>query len=239
MKIIIPMAGEGKRFSSEGFVTPKFMLVANGKTFLEWALSTFEDLFCTHEFVFVAQKGFLRFIESIILKLGVKKYKIVEIDHRTKGQAESVLMALDKCEDNEILIFNSDTLIKEKFFDYFHVKDRDGWWLTFKQEGDHWSFARVDNSLIVEVSEKKRISDNASTGMYYFKSSKVFFRIYERYHHEISCKYKEVYVAPMYQYLIDDGGAVSFYSIDKAKVVPLGTPGEGLIFDPFLYENNR
>ena len=41
--------------------------------------------------------------------------------------------------------------------------------------GEQWSFARADQSgKVIEVAEKKRISNNVSTGLYYFSSGYEF-----------------------------------------------------------------
>ena len=71
------------------------------------------------------------------------------------------------------MIFNIDTIhlaLNPLFDDKY-----DGILETFNAEGDHWSFAEMDdNNLVKKVVEKKRISANCSNGLYYFQDLNLF-----------------------------------------------------------------
>ena len=101
----------------------------------------------------------------------------------------------------------------------------DGHIPCFKAPGDHWSFVREENGKVVDVVEKKRISDNCSLGAYYFASA----RLYKEIYNDLYSKYsenKEKYIAPMYKRLLDKGYDVTYSIIDNKAVHVLGTPEE-------------
>ena len=59
----------------------------------------------------------------------------------------------------------------------------DGHIPCFHAEGDHWSFAKLDNAgKVIEVREKVRISDNCTFRAYYFSSAKLYEDLYQEYY---------------------------------------------------------
>jgi dTDP-glucose pyrophosphorylase len=102
---------------------------------------------------------------------------------------------------------------------------RYGNWLTTTQlAGDHWSFAQIDNGLVVETIEKKRISSNASVGLYGFQDAITFRMAIESKNIENSST--EIYVAPLYNELIHLGLQVRLHEIEADCFVSAGTPEE-------------
>ncbi|WP_412032684.1 sugar phosphate nucleotidyltransferase [Malacoplasma muris] len=252
MKIIITAAGQGKRFVKEGIKIPKYLINVNGKTLLEHSLLTLTN-FYNNEFIFIFRNlKNEKEIEKIIQNCKnnknekINNYKIINIENITRGQAETVLCAKSFLNDNDsILIFNIDTcildaskLIKEEDINQFV----DGIIYTTKAEGDHWSFAKTlpNSNVVIEVSEKIRISNHASIGLYYFKKFKDFFSVLKKYNNEIIKKYKELYIMPIYQYLINDKQNIIIKDIPLCNFIPLGTPDEIINIDQnFIMENKN
>jgi dTDP-glucose pyrophosphorylase len=72
--------------------------------------------------------------------------------------------------------------------------------------GDNWSFARTDKTgRVVEVAEKLRISDYASTGLYYFSSGREFVSVAAEVISNGEKTKGEYYVIPVYQKYIQRG----------------------------------
>lgn len=239
-KIIISAAGLGQRFKQIGLNQPKYALKANGKSLFYWSITSLRKFF-DNEFIFIFRKeNYLEnFIQEELKKLGIKKYQIILIDHLTDGQASTVFLANEFIDDNdEILIYNIDTHVNpESLSD--DIFNHDGCIVTTQIEGDKWSFAKLgDDNFVVEVSEKIKISDNASVGLYYFKKWQDFKNTYLNNKNEIIQKYREVYVCPMYQYLINEGKKITIFNIDSKDFTGLGTPEEIELFDPSWLNNN-
>jgi len=239
-KVIITMAGEGSRFRQIGIDKPKYMIDARGKTLFEWSIRSLTNFF-DYEFIFITRKehNSRKFIEEKCKSLGIKKFKIKELDYLTEGQAATVLTAKEFLSmDDPILIYNIDTYVEPHELKPGDITG-DGWVPSFEAVGDHWSFVSFDNNYKVNnVAEKIRISDYGTIGLYYFSSLGLFESVYQSFNFE---GIKEKYIAPLYSRVIkDDSKAVFTRLIDKNSIHELGTPDEVKKFDPdFLKNNNR
>ena len=86
MNIIFTLAGKSKRFKSEGFNKPKFLLKIGAKTILESIIEMFseEDFFY---FVF-NKKQTLDYPEIFdLIKSRIKNFEIISIEPHEKGPA--------------------------------------------------------------------------------------------------------------------------------------------------------
>jgi hypothetical protein len=154
--------------------------------------------------------------------------ELVELDAMTDGQATTCMLALSHCNPEEsILVYNIDTYVEPYEMKYEDISG-DGHIPCFHGEGDHWSFARLDeDGKVAEVREKVRISDNCTLGAYYFSSAKLYRQLYEEYYADDSHMEKnEKYIAPLYNYMIEKGLPVTISIVDQRKVHVLGTPEE-------------
>ena len=229
--IVLPMAGEGIRFQTAGYKTPKWGLPLAGSTVLEWSLLSFSSLFETERFLLIHREEdvITDFLKSTAKKVGIAHLDVVHLEERTRGQAETVSLGLKQVSvrsDESLTIFNIDTLRPG-----YELRERqqtsDGWLECVHAPGDHWSFVLEDQSeagRVQSVSEKKRISENCSTGLYHFAQSQIFDAAYAE---ECSAwSSGEIYVAPLYNRIITNGCRVSFDLIEPDDVFFSGTPIE-------------
>ncbi|POB87966.1 glycosyltransferase family 2 protein [Vibrio vulnificus] len=236
--IMIPMAGMSSRFFKAGYSKPKYMLEAKGKTLFEHSVLSFEKYFKDELFVFVIRDVYetKKFVIDQVKKLGIKDFKIVCLDVETKGQAETVFLGLDGIDDNESLtIFNIDTFRPEFSYPELSSKE-DGYLEVFQGSGDNWSFVLPENeesTLLVETAEKRPISDLCCTGLYYFNKVSDFKLSYNDYLNKPKELWEkgELYVAPLYNFLIKNGKSIHYHKIERDEVIFCGTPDE---YDDFL-----
>lgn len=227
MKILITMAGQGSRFIKAGYNIPKHEINVLGLSLFEWSMKTFNN-FLDEEFIFVVRQGFFneKWLREKLSKIKIKKYKIIETKKITKGQASTAFLANDFIDhEDSVLIFNIDTYVRENVIlknDFIKV---DGLIHVISAPGDNWSFVKKVNGKVVEISEKKRISDYASIGMYYFNNWKMFVKVYKNYKEDVIKKFRETYIAPFYNYLLKDHN-IDIKKINKNKVHFLGNPRE-------------
>lgn len=234
MYAVIAMAGEGKRFIDYGFNEPKFKLIAKGRPLFDWALSSLRCFYKKAIFIFVSMKGFNDFISQRCKILGINSFKVLTLDVRTDGEATTVMKGIQSLDQTKpLLIYNIDTHIKLDILHTTDIKqDYDGWLLLFPAPGRHWSFAKLDKEgRVIGVSEKNRISQFASTGLYYFRSISLFKNAYFSISNIIKEEYQEIYVAPLYNALIKNKKYIGSKIINFEDVIPLGTPSEVLRFD--------
>lgn len=238
---VFAMAGLSSRFSRAGYTRPKFELVAHGHTLFEHSVIGFRSYFERERFTFVTLASYRAydFIAARCREMGlpVANTVIIELDTPTDGQAETVAIGIDRSrtEDGEpITIFNIDTFRPDFHhpitFDFSKV---DGYLETFEAAGDHWSFVRsvddIDPDLrVVEVAEKKRISRHCSTGLYYFRTARLFRQAFETTRNIDSRQLQagERFVAPLYNILIQEGRDIRYAPIRPDQIIQCGTPEE-------------
>jgi NDP-sugar pyrophosphorylase family protein len=237
MDIVITMGGLGNRFRQAGYDVPKYMIKAKGKTLFEWSLISLEGFKCNVDrYIFIAMRDekedVERFIVSQCSSLGIDNYNIIVIDYLTDGQATTAMLAKKYwTENNGLLVYNIDTYIEPNAMNINQIKG-DGFIPCFFGEGDHWSFVRINNDgRAVEVKEKERILNHCTLGAYYFKSCRLYEKLYNEYYTGSNNLVNgEKYIAPLYNYLITNNGEVYICDISSDKVHVLGTPVELKLF---------
>jgi dTDP-glucose pyrophosphorylase len=233
MIIVIPMAGHGRRFRERGYSYPKFMIEAKGTPLFDWALVSLRSFFADSRFIFVAREGF-DFIRSRSACLGIRDFSVVQLESETDGQGTTVLLGLkDERQARPLLVFNIDTYVDPRRVDEARLPTADAGWLQlFEKPGNHWSFARLNPAgKVVEVAEKKRISELACTGLYGFGSARLFQEAYRSGAASVKADRGEVYVAPLYNQLLLRGLSVGAQVVQSHDVEPLGTPEEVSAFE--------
>lgn len=231
--IVIPMAGRSSRFRNAGYNTVKYMLPLFEQTVFYYSLKSFEKYFESETFVFVALKSdnVATFIAQNCKSLGIKKFEVLELDDVTKGQAETVKYALQNKElDDHLVIFNIDT-----FRPNFHLPSStflsncDGYLETFIGEGANWSNIvplNKEQQTVSLTAEKQSISEYCCSGIYYFASVEIYLSTYEEYFKTKANTNSEYFIAPMYNYIISEGGVVKYSVIQKEDVIFCGVPEE-------------
>lgn len=233
---VIPMAGKGERFLKAGYKTPKYMVKAGQITLFEWALKSI-PLDLASKLVFVclqeheAKYGVSKFIKKTIntnYPFLNDKYAIIFIKKLTRGQAETVLAAKKHINNSTpLVIYNIDS--------YFHssrLRQRlisaknqkiDGMLGVFNGNDPKLSYAKINKKgFVTRTTEKKPISNIASTGLYVFTEGKDFVGAAEYAIKKGTKTNGEFYIAPLYNILIKQHKK---YIIDIAEEFwSLGTP---------------
>jgi dTDP-glucose pyrophosphorylase len=204
------------------------MINVRGKPMYAWATDSL-PLGLADRIIFIClrehldQHGLERDIKTRYEKLAPI---IIALDDVTRGQAETVLQARSWIEtDDSLLIYNADTFERNRLLaELPHLQPGvAGLWTVFRAAGERWSFARLDaKGRVVETAEKKRISDLASTGLYWFRSGRDFVRLADAAISGDDRALGEFYIAPLYNRLIREGAEVRVLEADEVWV--LGTP---------------
>ena len=227
MKVIVPMAGRGSRFKNVGEMTPKPLIPVLGKPMLYWALKSIDGIEYS-QLVFIALKEHeVNFgLKTLLHELYGNNVTLILIDEVTEGQLCTVLAAEEHLNSSEdLLITSSDTFVKSKIGDHISRKADDcaGLISVADLPGNRWSFAKVDDTgRVVEVAEKRRISNYASTGLYYFANGYDFLTEAKRIIENKEKTQGEYYVILVYQKLIERGLKIEISLADE--VYDMGTP---------------
>jgi hypothetical protein len=233
--IVFPMAGRGQRFANAGYRQPKFMLEMAGKSVFRHVLEGFSNLFEAESFLFVMPDDtqIATFVESECASMGLAAPLLANLDGPTRGQAESVALGLEQAAidaDEPLTIFNIDTLRPNFAFPIdMNLKRIDGYLEVFKGSGGGWSFVRPKDGIgerVAETAEKTRISDLCCSGLYHFRSARLFADTFRNAIGDPAWPLVngEYYVAPLYNRLIAAGGDIRYHLIAETEVAFCGTP---------------
>lgn len=236
--IVLPMAGLSSRFLNAGYTKPKYMLDLHGVPVFDHALGSFAELFDTERFLVICRdiQGTAEFVRARCAALGLSEERVdlVILEKETAGQAETVAQGIRSAAvpaDTPITIFNIDTF--RPGFTYpstFDHREVDGYLEVFEAEGTHWSFVRAEagTDRVIEVTEKVRISDLCSDGLYHFRDSELFVTLYS----EIETREPstlqggEYYVAPLYNIALRNGCDIRYTKVNLSEIRFCGTPEE-------------
>ncbi len=225
LNIVVPMAGEGSRFSKAGFTFPKPLIEIHHKPMIQLVV---ENLGLKGSFIFIVKKEHLeKYNLKSFLNIVAPKCKIITIDKLTEGAACTVLLAKKYINNSKpLVISNSDQFIEwnpsETMYN-FSTKQVDGGILTFNATHPKWSYAKIDkNNNVVKVAEKQVISNNATVGIYYWKEGKDFVKYADQMISKNIRVDNEFYVCPVFNQAIKDKKKIIIKEIDS--MWGLGTP---------------
>ena len=227
MKILIPMAGAGSRFSKAGFELPKPLIDVNGKPMIQRVV---ENLDIDAEFIFIVQQEhFEKYDLEKLLKKIKPECKIIVTDGLTEGSACTTLLARELIGTEEpLLIANSDQWVDwspSHFIDYVTRNKVDGAMLTFPSDSEKHSYAKIDKEgHVIEVAEKRVISNHATVGIYYWKSGKEYVECIDDMIARNLRHNNEFYVCPAYNILLERSGKAIIYPVPR--MLGMGTPEE-------------
>jgi len=218
---VIPIAGLSSRFR-EFTDIPKWALRIQGKSILELAArSILEPELNVSRIILVHNELHSELLTQILSKLDLAvPINTLPLNLTPNGQALSVMNALPSIGDDEpFIVWNGDTVLRDGWAKNLSF---DGNWLLLANlEGDHWSFAQIENGFVQQTSEKVRISNHASVGLYAFDSKRQFAFAVEN-----DMSPGEIFVAPLYNKLLSSGDRVRGILMSSEDFFPLGTPAE-------------
>jgi dTDP-glucose pyrophosphorylase len=195
----------------------------------EMVVNSFSKYFANEHFLFIVRSDFdnQRFVTEQVIKLGIRDFRIIEIHGDTGGQAETVFRGTEMYSDQTpIVIFNIDT-IRYRFMMPSEDEIGDGVLEVFMADGDNWSFIEPGGGdQVLRTTEKKRISNLCSNGLYIFKRLGDFKNAFANAKNKNELVDGEIYVAPLYNYLIECGKKIYYRVIEGEDIEVCGTPVE-------------
>jgi hypothetical protein len=223
------MLGRSSRFLNAGYAIPKYQLPLGGESVFAKSVRSFEKLFRTQPFLFLVRADYnaKRFVVDEIARLGIVDHRVIEFDFETRGQAESVdLGTSDYSGDIPMVVFNIDTI--RHGFEWPSAEDfGDGFLEVFHGEGSGWSFAEPGPAhRVLRTAEKDRISDLCSNGMYGFAKLQHFRDAYRDYVASGSSAAGELYIAPLYNRLIERNLDIRYALLEAGVTEHCGVPAD-------------
>lgn len=178
MNIIILMAGSTKDFEEKGYSYPKYLIEVQNKPMIQRTIESLknvgENITCI-----IRKEDQEKYFLGDTIKILCPSCNIIEVSGETKGAVCTALFAIDKINNNEeLLILNGSQLIKTDIkpaIDSFIERNLDGGIVTISAVHPKYSSVLLDdNELVIQTSEKRPISNIASTGCCYYKQGSDF-----------------------------------------------------------------
>jgi HAD superfamily hydrolase (TIGR01509 family) len=219
MNVVVPMAGNGKRFAEAGFVVPKPLIEINGQPMIKLAVNS---LNVKANFFFLARREHIP--QCVFLAYDNPASRFVPVDGLTEGAACTVLLA-ERFIDNDkpLLIANSDQFVVYDALRFFYTaKDYDGSILTFPAKESKWSYAAVEDGIVTRVAEKEVISPHATVGVYLWNKGSDFVKYAKQMMAKDVRVNNEFYVCPVFNEAIADGKRFTIFPVEQ--MIGMGTP---------------
>jgi HAD superfamily hydrolase (TIGR01509 family) len=173
MNIIIPLGGKGERFSKNGYTQPKPLIQIFEKCMIDYVfdnltISQKDKVFIIHN-TNLDNYGFSKHIRE--------KYPLINLIQiaDTSGAAETVFLGIEQIfkmhhYHKKCLLLDCDTFYTEDIVNIFRNSDDNMVFYTKNTDPNPvYSYIDLDNdSIITNIKEKVKISDNANTGAYAF-----------------------------------------------------------------------
>ncbi|MBN3504569.1 glycosyltransferase family 2 protein [Burkholderia cenocepacia] len=227
INIVVPMAGLGSRFAKAGYAKPKPLIEVHGIPMMQLVIENLRPKKFDHRFIFIVQRTHVEEyqVDELLKKWAGPKTVVIQLDGLTDGAARTVLASEAVINSNDpLMIANCDQYVDidiDQYLEFAHSVDLDGAIMTMKADDPKWSFARLNEHGFVDlVVEKEVISNEATVGIYNFRSGADFVRGANL---MIARKFTvngEYYVAPVYNDLIALGA--------KVKIFDIGSEGSGM-----------
>ena len=236
MDLVICMAGKNTRFHDLGYDIPKYLLPFPKATVIQSIVNSLNINNIFDRIYLVAHERDIYFKDELVRALnnsGIESKNLFYIGE-TSGQAETAYLAtmlISRSEDFQVVFHNADTIVLNRDLKYFTevLNFHSGFVDTFNAKSEKYSYVELNEDKIIDIVEKKIISNHATSGLYGFASC----REYQKYFLELqnspdlASNFQEVYISDVIKYMIRSGKTfkTKLNSIDQ-KTLVLGSPKE-------------
>ena len=120
-------------------------------------------------------------------------------------------------------------------------KNYDGGVVTYKSKNKKNSFAKVKNNLVLQIAEKKVISNNALIGIHYWKRTSFFFSSAKKLIKRVENKKldTEPYVSETYNFLLESKMKIASYLLKPKNYFLIGIPQDYNLFKAKFKNDKR
>ena len=235
LHIIMPMAGEGSRFSKAGWTTPKPLIMLNDIPLFRRAINSVHLDGVPMRYSFIVRQ---EHIDKYNIDTHIRSYfpdaYIFAVQKTTRGAVETCLLAKESIQDDEgIVVLDCDLEFSSANYRSLLLQSlrtpaneaRGGALVSFESSLPKYSYAETDeNGLVIRTAEKEVISSHALCGAYFFATGKRFIEVAQQLLVEPIFNKPEYYVSLLYNYLLRDGEPVKLATMEK--YCSYGTPEE-------------
>lgn len=229
LHLIMPMGGNGSRFSTRGYELPKPLIPIYGKPFFYWATMSILKFNDVVDLTFVILKEHIvkHKIDESILKY-FPNARLVVLEKVLNGPVLTCLKGVEGIKDFYPILFNDcDHLFKSDDFNEACRNDTiyelSGALVTFTSELPQYSYIKFNaKKEVIGTVEKVVASNQAICGAYMFRNVTQFQELASSYLK--NCEYKEFFISGMYNEMAKISKKIGIFKTNFH--VPFGIPEE-------------
>jgi len=238
MKIIIPMAGFGKRLLPLTRHKPKALVRLANKRLLDHVLDTFQVLEDTHSLEYIFIIGYLgEQIKEYMQENHPDKSVTYYVQEQMKGQSHAVYLAREVI-SGPVLLTYCDT-INEIDLSFLSTETMAGVVSVLEVDDprSHGVAMVGSNNLIMKLVEKPKTIEHKSvlTGLYYFSDGKALIKAIETQIQGDRSLNNEYYLADAINILVEDGMQIRTEKV--SRWLDAGTPESILMTNAYLLQH--
>lgn len=232
MNVIIPLGGMGERFFNEGYSKPKPLIQILGKPMILHVVDNLK-LDKDDKLIIIYNKCLDKYGFSNLIKQYCKNAILIDLNIQTEGAVETILYGLECIKktnntllNNKTIIIDGDTVYNIDIFSYFRNEEHNSV-ICFNDNGIDpiYSYVKIDeNFKILDIKEKKKISNYANSGCYFFKNSNVLMTYCHNIIKENIREKNEFYTSCVIQKMLNDKLIFKAIIINASDFDCIGTP---------------
>ena len=228
MNIIIPAAGLGQRFIEDGYLMPKPLINVLGEPMIFYVIRNLKLTPADKIYIIYTWELEKYSFQDILQKaFHTLDLNFTVLDFNTRGPAETVLCGMDRLTDldEKVLVLDCDTFYREDILGTFR-EQYDNCIFYFEDHSTEPIFSYIkigSDNKVSEIKEKVRISNNACTGAYGFRSGGLL----KEYCKSVLMNYgaksnNEYYLSSVYAQMLQEGETIVAQRVEDFTC--LGTP---------------
>ena len=224
MNLVILCGGTGTRFNS---LFPKPLNLVQGLPMIFHVITKLKNI----KRLIIIYSAVLKeygFIEYLTNQFGTIEFEFIPIDFQTRGATETLYLGLNKIDisrrNEQVVVLDNDNIYEEVSFDNLPK----GHFVMYRKNSTglhHYSFVDIQNSQLMNIQERKPITDYICVGGYGFASiesclkycREVILNTYE----------DELYLSKVIKSILDAKEIV--IAVHCPKVYSIGTPKDILL----------
>jgi HAD superfamily hydrolase (TIGR01549 family) len=234
MNIIIPIGGKGERFKNKGYNKPKPLIDIFERPMIFYLLDTLKVNENDKIFIIYNSEKLEKYNFTQIIRNKYSFINFIPLQNDTSGAAETLYLGLNSIKNslnnsNKNIILDCDTFYQKDIINMYRNSHNNNCVFYSVKENNLpiYSYIQMDeNSRIINIKEKEKISNNANTGAYCFENIEILCNY---------CKYildekivfnNEPYTSCVIHEMIKKN--INFYGIkmNENSVISLGTPND-------------
>jgi len=222
MKVILLCGGAGTRFDN---IYPKPLNYVLGRPLIEYVLDSLQNVITELTIFYYYELGNYGLKQYLINTYKNIHFQFIKIDFRTRGPIETCYIGLKnlKISNNEQILFLDNDNIYAGLSPLDNLPTGN-FLLTNKNPTNlsHYSFVRVDeNNTIVEIQERKMISDDICMGGYGFANYETCLHYFEQI---LTTTEHEPFLSYVFNAMLNDKLEIKSYPLPMS--FSLGTPND-------------